>query len=158
MKTPLSGKAVCFTGKMETIDREEQDSFLRSAGGKLILEIAPELNLLVVGEYAVNAKIVKYAQDNGIEMIDEEAYLALLKTTADKIVKRKPVSTDTVPDTRQLSNRELEVVEAVLAGNRRYKEIAAKLNISVNTVKFHLKNIYQVTGISNIMSLSRAEF
>ena len=155
MKAPLLGKAVCFTGKMETIDRGEQKIFLQSIGGKLILEITPELNLLVVGKYAVNNKIVKYAQDNAIEMIDEQAYLALLKTTkVNVVIKTKK----TARNNRQLSNRELEVVKAVAAGKKRYKEIAAELGISINTVKFHLKNIYQITGISDIVSLSRAEF
>ena len=55
---------------------------------------------------------------------------------------------------KDLSRRELEVIEAILAGNVRYKELAAKLNISVNTVKTHLRNIYQSTGTSNIAALS----
>lgn len=54
---------------------------------------------------------------------------------------------------QQLSIRELELLEAVLAGNKRYKEIAAALNISVNTVKTHLKNIYRITEVSNIQAL-----
>ena len=53
-----------------------------------------------------------------------------------------------------LSRRELEVVEAVLAGNVSYKELSASLNISVNTVKTHLKHIYETTGVSNIAALS----
>ena len=54
-----------------------------------------------------------------------------------------------------LSKRELELITAVLAGNTSYKAIAAALNISVNTVKAHLKRIYRVTGISNITALCR---
>jgi DNA-binding CsgD family transcriptional regulator len=53
-----------------------------------------------------------------------------------------------------LSRRELEVIEAVLAGNVSYKELSAALNISVNTVKTHLKHIYETTGVSNIAALS----
>jgi DNA-binding CsgD family transcriptional regulator len=53
-----------------------------------------------------------------------------------------------------LSKRELEVVEAVLAGNVSYKQLSSSLNISVNTVKTHLKHIYQTTGVSNITALS----
>jgi DNA-binding CsgD family transcriptional regulator len=56
--------------------------------------------------------------------------------------------------TQHLSRRELDVVEAVLAGNFSYKELSKALNISVNTVKTHLKNIYQTTGVSNIAALS----
>jgi DNA-binding CsgD family transcriptional regulator len=53
-----------------------------------------------------------------------------------------------------LSKRELEVVEAVLSGNFSYKELSNTLNISVNTVKTHLKNIYQTIGVSNVAALS----
>jgi DNA-binding CsgD family transcriptional regulator len=55
---------------------------------------------------------------------------------------------------QHLSRRELDVVEAVLAGNFSYKELSKTLNISVNTVKTHLKNIYQTTGVSNVAALS----
>jgi len=54
---------------------------------------------------------------------------------------------------QHLSRRELEVIEAVLAGNIKHKELSAALGISVNTVKTHLKHIYQATGVSNIAAL-----
>jgi len=53
-----------------------------------------------------------------------------------------------------LSKRELEVIEAILAGNDSYKKLAVALNISTNTVKTHLKHIYQATGAANITALS----
>ena len=53
-----------------------------------------------------------------------------------------------------LSRRELEVIESILAGNVSYKELSNALNISVNTVKTHLKHIYQTTGVSNIAKIS----
>ena len=55
---------------------------------------------------------------------------------------------------QHLSKRELEVVEALAAGNTSCKKLAAALNISVNTVKTHLQHIYQATGVSNIAALS----
>jgi len=53
-----------------------------------------------------------------------------------------------------LSRRELEVIEAILAGNVRHKQLAAVFNISVSTVKTHLLHIYQTTGVSGIAALS----
>jgi DNA-binding CsgD family transcriptional regulator len=53
-----------------------------------------------------------------------------------------------------LSRRELEVIKSIIAGNISYKEISAALNISVNTVKIHLKHIYKKTGISSITDIS----
>ena len=54
----------------------------------------------------------------------------------------------------QLSKRELEVIETVLAGNVSQKELAASLNISVNTVKEHLQKIYKTTGTVNMTALT----
>jgi DNA-binding NarL/FixJ family response regulator len=55
---------------------------------------------------------------------------------------------------QHLSRRELEVVEAISDGSLKQKELVEKLNISVNTVKLHLKNIYQTTGASSIADLA----
>jgi len=54
----------------------------------------------------------------------------------------------------RLSRRELEVIEAILAGNVGQKELAESLNISVNTVKKHLQHIYQTTGAANMTALT----
>jgi DNA-binding CsgD family transcriptional regulator len=53
-----------------------------------------------------------------------------------------------------LSRRELDVIEAVLAGNFSYKELSKALDISINTVRTHIRHIYQTTGVSNIAALS----
>ena len=53
-----------------------------------------------------------------------------------------------------LSKRELEVIEAVLAGCVGQKQLAVSLNISVNTVKKHLQNIYKITGTINMTALT----
>lgn len=53
-----------------------------------------------------------------------------------------------------LSKRELELVEALTCGNGSYKELAAALNISVHTIKTHLKHIYKLTNTTNLKTLS----
>jgi DNA-binding NarL/FixJ family response regulator len=52
------------------------------------------------------------------------------------------------PDTRGLSTRQLEVLEE-LAKGRSNEEIARRLFISTNTVKFHLRAIYDRLGVRN---------
>jgi len=54
----------------------------------------------------------------------------------------------------QLSKRELEVIEAVLAGCVGQKKLALALDISVNTVKKHLQHIYKTTGTVNMTALT----
>ncbi len=53
-----------------------------------------------------------------------------------------------MPERLPLSKQE-EKVLTVLAGGRMYKEIATELNISINTVKKHLKNVYRKLEVSN---------
>jgi DNA-binding CsgD family transcriptional regulator len=55
---------------------------------------------------------------------------------------------------QHLSRRELDVVEAVLAGNYSYKELSKTLDISLNTVRTHIKHIYKTTSVSNMTALT----
>lgn len=48
----------------------------------------------------------------------------------------------------KLSHRESEIFDLLVSGKSN-KEIASELNISVNTVKFHVKNIYEKLKIKN---------
>lgn len=47
-----------------------------------------------------------------------------------------------------LTRRELEVLSALAAGQTN-KEIAADLGLSLNTVKFHVRNLFQKLGVHN---------
>ncbi|HSH92926.1 MAG TPA: response regulator transcription factor [Roseimicrobium sp.] len=53
-----------------------------------------------------------------------------------------------VPDTEKLSKREEEILE-LLAKGYRYKEIADALGISFDTVRSHLRNIYDKLHVSS---------
>jgi DNA-binding NarL/FixJ family response regulator len=55
--------------------------------------------------------------------------------------------------TQRLTDRELEVLKLVTAGQRN-REIAAELGISENTVKFHLKNIVEKLHAQNRAELA----
>jgi two-component system nitrate/nitrite response regulator NarP len=48
----------------------------------------------------------------------------------------------------RLTRRELEVLSALAAG-RTNKEIAADLTLSANTIKFHVKNLFQKLDVHN---------
>ena len=48
----------------------------------------------------------------------------------------------------QLSEREFTILQLIMT-NKTNQEIADEVSISVNTVKYHLKNIYEKLGVSN---------
>lgn len=54
----------------------------------------------------------------------------------------------TAPDQEKLSKREEEILELLSKGYR-YKEIADTLNISFDTVRSHLRNIYEKLHVSS---------
>jgi DNA-binding NarL/FixJ family response regulator len=52
-----------------------------------------------------------------------------------------------------LTPREVEIVEAIAAGDSN-REIAVKLNISLQTVKHHLTSVFDKTGTSTRLELA----
>ena len=52
----------------------------------------------------------------------------------------------------EFTNREFDIIRE-LAQGRKYEEIAADLDITQNTVKYHIKNILQKTGYQNPLQL-----
>ena len=64
-----------------------------------------------------------------------------------EVAKKPPVSFPTQALVDPLSRRELEVLALIAAGFRN-KEIAEQLFITLNTVLFHIKNIYSKLGVN----------
>lgn len=66
---------------------------------------------------------------------------------------RRQTSGSTPPQ-GELSEREQEVLKSIAQGKTN-QEIAAELHLSPNTVKYHLKNIYQKLGVNNRTEAAR---
>jgi len=60
----------------------------------------------------------------------------------------KPAGTETSADLSLLTSREKDIL-LLLSEGLSYKEIAAALKISIDTVKRHCYNIYQKSGVDN---------
>ena len=63
-----------------------------------------------------------------------------------------PAVSGGMANSRDLTERELEVLRE-LAQGRRYEEIAETLNITANTVKYHVRNLLQKTGCRSTLQL-----
>jgi DNA ligase (NAD+) len=74
----LSGKTVVVTGTLQDMGRDEAKEAIRRAGGKSSGSVSKETDLVVVGENPGGAKF-DAAKKQGITMIDEDAFLRLVK-------------------------------------------------------------------------------
>jgi DNA-binding NarL/FixJ family response regulator len=125
----------------------------------------PELKILLLCE-AVTAAIVRGAIEERVEgvvlksdSVDEviQALRHVLDGRSVMPVGWQAISLEPESATplESLSEREREVLELAAAGMRN-REIAERLMISPNTVKFHLRSIYSHLGVRNRIQAARA--
>lgn len=130
----------------------------RMSGADATAEILmenPAAKVLVLTTFGTSQEIRK--------MLDAGAAGALVKTSSQSeiidairsvaagrqvISKEISNSLKVVPDTPKLSSRQIEVMNLVAKGFAN-NDIARILNISVNSVKDHLKNIYTILDVSS---------
>jgi LuxR family maltose regulon positive regulatory protein len=100
-------------------------------------EIMPLLNG-VMKDPATPDRVKKYAR-RLLNIVSREE-----KSVASPVEGSRPADEMIEP----LTDRELEVLRLIAAGLK-YEEIAVKLFISVNTVRFFVKGIYGKLGVNN---------
>jgi DNA ligase (NAD+) len=73
----VSGKTVVFTGKLETMSRDEAKAQAERLGAKAAGTVSPKTDLVVAGPGAGSK--LKKAAELGIEVIDEAAWAAIVR-------------------------------------------------------------------------------
>ena len=130
--------AVQLTDSFEMAEDIVQDFFIYFWEKKYYLKINQNLRYylyLSVRNAAINA-----LQKNNMLSIDEEEQEERNKLLLEKLQK--------------LPHQELQVVRAVIMENKKYKEAAEELHISVNTLKTHLtRALKQLRKEYNLHSL-----
>jgi DNA ligase (NAD+) len=76
--SPLSGKGLVFTGKMERGSREEMQEIARGKGAVVQTSVTGKTAFLVCGAN-VGAKKIEKAQEKGVEVIDENRFYELVR-------------------------------------------------------------------------------
>lgn len=129
-----------------------------------IREISPQTRVLILTAYTdgqTMQSVLRSGADGLLLKTDppEQAARAVRQVMAGQLVfpaavrrwlHPTPAETEPMP----LSERELEVLKLVADGLTN-AQVAAELHVSVNTVKFHLQNIYQRLDVSNRTEASR---
>ena len=77
VSTLIAGKTFVLTGTLPTLKREQAQSMIEAAGGKISGSVSKKTDYVVAGE-AAGSKLEK-AQVLGVAVLDEAALLALLK-------------------------------------------------------------------------------
>jgi DNA-binding NarL/FixJ family response regulator len=139
----------------------------RMCGNRAVAELSrahPSLKIMLLCETLTPA-IVRCAIDAGIDgvVLKSDSIEDLIAALGHILDGRAvmPAGWQAVPAESErdplgsLSTREREVLELVAAGLRN-REIAERLMISSNTVKFHLRAIYARLGVRNRVQAMRA--
>lgn len=75
--TKLEGKKIVLTGTLPTLSRNEAKELIEKHGGKTVSSVSKNTDYVLAGE-AAGSKLTK-AQELGIEILDENDFLTLIK-------------------------------------------------------------------------------
>ena len=126
---------------------------------KKVKERFPKIEVLLMTGYANIETAIEAvrlgASDYLVKPCTIKAILSSIKNCVEKrrLIRKKNFSQDlqmlgaTLPGNKPLTKRELEVYRHLISG-KSDKLIAEELDVTIATVKFHLKNIYVKYGIN----------
>jgi DNA ligase (NAD+) len=81
-ESPIAGKTIVFTGRLEQMTRDEAKALAERLGASVSGSVSKKTGLVVAGPEA-GSKLTK-AQELGVQVLDEAAFLELVKESPRK--------------------------------------------------------------------------
>lgn len=78
--SPIKGKGIVFTGKMEQGSREDMQAMARRLGAKVQTSVSGKTDFLVCGS-KVGAKKIESARSKGVEIMPESDFMEIVKSS-----------------------------------------------------------------------------
>jgi DNA-binding NarL/FixJ family response regulator len=170
------GKAVRPSDALALLDQHAPDLFVTEVSMmpgdldgfgclRLATEHVPEMRTIVLSMYddaetiadalsaGASAYVVKTAHPDDFASAVRQAFYHTIYF-ADTPEQAEPAATDNAAELADLTHREVEILLLVAEGLAN-AELARKLYVTEQTVKFHLSNIYRKLGVSNRTEASR---
>ena len=161
LENAANAEIVCMRGQINLVLMDvctaDDESGLTAAAG--IKRHYPHIKVIIMTSMP-EISFLRKARESGCDGFwYKENREPLLAEVCDRVMKGEYIWPERTPEvavglarSTELTERELEVIRELAAGGR-YEDISGKLHISVNTVKYHIKNILQKTGFHSTIQL-----
>lgn len=136
--TPLCVYSVQFTDSLEVSEDIVQDFFVRFWEKKLYRTVNGKLKQYLFNSIR-NASIDHLRKHQSFVFTEIEEHAYIMNVNPDDEVPEEQLAR-LRHYLQQLSPQEYRILMEVVVHNKKYKEVAAELGISVNTVKTHLSH------------------
>lgn len=161
IENAANAEIICMMGKVDLILMDvctaDDESGIESAAR--IKELYPKIKIIIMTSMPEHSFIRKAKEAGCDSFYYKEFGNEDIIDICDRTMSGESVYPEFSPvirlgdiDSTELTEREYEVISELALGYK-YEEIANKLNISVNTVKYHIKNLLAKTGYRSSIQL-----
>ena len=161
IENAANAEIACMTNKIDLILMDvctaDDESGIRAA--TRIKKNYPWVRIILMTSMPEHS-FIKKAQDSGCDSFWYKEYGNIsLCEVCERTMKGERIWPDSPPvimigqaKSTEFTDRELDVIREMVRGVR-YEDMAEALHLSINTVKYHVKNILQKTGFRNTIQL-----
>ena len=161
IENAANAEIACMSNKIDLILMDvctaDDESGIRAAAR--IKKNYPRVRIILMTSMPEHS-FIKKAQDSGCDSFWYKEYGDIsLREVCERTMKGEKVWPESSPvimigqaKSSEFTDREFAVIREMVRGVR-YEEMAETLHLSINTVKYHVKNILQKTGFRSTIQL-----